>query len=155
MSKKSATSVPSSQPRLTADDLLYEGDTHVLARLLEGVVDRAAVAFMAHGSVLRIRYDADGAPNVLDTVARIEGDEAFGQFMEVLYSDLTHALTSDERNRVERAALHAITLRTATAYLFGLAMGRRLGPPSLAGPDETITEVIKVGHMLTKAGGVR
>lgn len=97
------------------------------AAFLEGPADRAAASIVADGGVLRIFEDY----GPYEHVSRLQGTP--GADASTLVSDALGAVgLVDAKNRetVMEAVFEALRVDLCTAYLVGVAVGRRLGPQS-------------------------
>lgn len=115
-------------------------DPNVLVSLLEGPYHQAAGRFVALGRGLLRRADEDdfnGTINLLETPTKDwhggdDGDPNYA-LTEVYKVLETLSLTDEADNRLRDAIHGATSHRTATAYLFGLAVGRRISTLPLMG----------------------
>jgi hypothetical protein len=99
-------------------------DPDVCVRLLEGSFDRAAAAFVIGGRLLSAASEGgfDDAINALEK----DHKDAFEGLETIL-----KAVPDELFKPTENFVYEAIHTRTATAYLFGPAVGRRLSPRPL------------------------
>jgi hypothetical protein len=105
-------------------------DPRELVRLLEGPADRAAAAFLIDGAGLLVN-DREGGHDM--AIENFEAPDA--SFNDVnpnyalsKFSELQDTLkvTDEQFQQIQTVVYDAVHHRTTTAYLFGLAVGRRL-----------------------------
>lgn len=105
-----------------------QGNVAATARFLEGPAEQAAARIVAEHGVLNI-YAGEGAS---DRIEETQGpSELYAIFTAELERHAPH-LPKTALEAIQSAAHEYGSLTLCTAYLVGVAVGRRIGPQSFA-----------------------